>query len=37
MRWTKEQRAFAVEVYFSDGRSIVATQRAFRVHFNIAA
>jgi hypothetical protein len=30
------QRAFAVEAYFSNGRSIIATQRAFRVHFNIA-
>jgi hypothetical protein len=37
MRWTKEQRAFAVEAYFSNGRSIITTQRAFRAHFNIAA
>lgn len=36
MYWTKEQRAFAVEAYFSNGHSIVATQRAFRTHFNIA-
>lgn len=35
MRWTNEQRAFAVEAYFSNGRSIIATQRAFRIRFNI--
>jgi hypothetical protein len=37
MRWMKEQHAFAIEAYFSNGRSIVATQRAFCAHFNIAA
>jgi hypothetical protein len=37
MRWTKEQHTFAVEAYFSNGPSIVATQRAFRAHFNNAA
>ena len=36
MEWTKLERAFAVEAYFSSGRSIFATQRAFRRHFNIA-
>ena len=36
MEWTKLERAFAVEAFFSSGRSIVATQRAFRRHFNIA-
>ncbi|XP_057675297.1 uncharacterized protein LOC130905701 isoform X2 [Corythoichthys intestinalis] len=36
MEWPKLQRAFAVEAFFSSGRSIVATQRAFRRHFNIA-
>lgn len=36
MEWTKAERAFAVETYFSNGRSIIATQRAFRTHFNIA-
>jgi hypothetical protein len=36
MEWTKVQRAFAVEAYFSNGGSIIATQRAFRVHFNNA-
>ena len=35
MRWSKEERAFAVEAYFSNGRSIIATQRAFRTRFNI--
>ncbi|KAL1497172.1 hypothetical protein ABEB36_008172 [Hypothenemus hampei] len=34
--WTRQQRAFAVEAYFSNGHSIIATQRAFRAHFNIA-
>ena len=36
MEWTKLERAFPVEVFFSSGCSIVATQRAFRRHFNIA-
>lgn len=36
MEWTKLEHAFAVEAYFSSGGSIVATQRAFRQHFNIA-
>uniref|UniRef100_A0A0K8T774 DUF4817 domain-containing protein n=1 Tax=Lygus hesperus TaxID=30085 RepID=A0A0K8T774_LYGHE len=35
MQWTGEQRAFAVETFFSNGRSFVATQRAFRAHFDI--
>ena len=35
MRWSKEERAFAVEAYFSNGRSIIATQRAFWTRFNI--
>lgn len=34
MRWTREQRAFAVEAYFSSN-SFVAVQRAFRVRFGI--
>ena len=37
MRWSKEQRAFAVETSFSNGRSIIGTQRAFRTRFNIRA
>ena len=36
IEWTKLERAFAVEAFFSSGRSIVAMQRAFRRHFNIA-
>ena len=36
MEWTKLERAFAIEAFFSSGRSIVTTQRAFRRHFNIA-
>lgn len=36
MRWNSEERAFAVEVYFSSGCSVIATQRAFRNHFNLA-
>ena len=35
MRWSKEERAFALEACFSYGRSISATQRAFRTRFNI--
>ena len=30
------ERAFAIESYFCNGRSIIATQRAFRAHYNIA-
>lgn len=36
MEWRKAQRAFAVEAYFSNGHSIIATQRAIRNRFNIA-
>ncbi|KAJ4431903.1 hypothetical protein ANN_20509 [Periplaneta americana] len=35
MEWTKMERMFAVEGYFSNGRSIIAMQCAFRTHFNI--
>lgn len=35
MLWTTEQRAFAVETYFSRGGSIVAVQRAFRLRYEI--
>ena len=35
MRWSKEERAFAVETYFSNDRSIIATQLVFRTQFNI--
>jgi len=30
MRWNSEERAFSIEAYFSNGRSVIATQRAFR-------
>ena len=30
MRWNSEERAFAVEAYFSSGCSVIATQHAFR-------
>ena len=33
--WSKEQRAFAVETYFSQSHSIVAVQRAFRTRYQI--
>jgi hypothetical protein len=36
MRWSNEQRAFAVEAYFSNGGSVVSTQCGFRSRFNIA-
>ncbi|CAG9585143.1 unnamed protein product [Danaus chrysippus] len=35
MLWFREQRAFAVESFFSNGRSLVTTQRAFRARFEI--
>ena len=35
MLWSREQRAFTVEAYFSNGHSIIAVQRAFRRHFDI--
>ena len=34
MRWSNEQRAFAIEAYFLNGK---LTQRAFRNRFNIAS
>ncbi|QQP51582.1 Transposable element Tc3 transposase [Caligus rogercresseyi] len=36
MRWNREERAFAVEAYFSNHQSVIATQRSFRTHFNVA-
>ncbi|QQP36058.1 Transposable element Tc3 transposase, partial [Caligus rogercresseyi] len=36
MRWSSEERAFAVEAYFSIRQSVVATQRAFQNRFNVA-
>lgn len=35
MLWSREQRAFAVESFFCNGHSVVATQRAFRARFEI--
>jgi len=35
MVWSNEQRAFAVETYFSQSHSIVAVQRAFRTRYHI--
>ena len=35
MVWSNEQRAFAVEIYFSQSHSIVAVQRAFRTRYQI--
>ncbi|QQP50071.1 Transposable element Tc3 transposase, partial [Caligus rogercresseyi] len=36
MRWSIEERAFAVEAYFSNRQSVVANQRAFQNRFKIA-
>ena len=36
MHWNSEERAYAVEAYFSSGCSVIATQRAFRNRFNFA-
>lgn len=36
MRWSKEQRAFAVEAYLSNGNSVITAQRQFRNRFNLA-
>ena len=36
MRWSSGERAFAVEAYFSNRLSMIATQRAFRNRFNVA-
>jgi hypothetical protein len=35
MAWSNEQRAFAVETYFSQNKSIVAVQRALRTRYRI--
>lgn len=35
MAWSNEQRAFAVETYFSENKSIVAVQRALRTRYGI--
>ncbi|GFW47123.1 DUF4817 domain-containing protein [Trichonephila clavipes] len=35
MLWSRQQRAFAVETCFSNGRSVIAMQRVFHSHFDI--
>lgn len=35
MPWSGEHRGFAMRTFLENGRSVVATQRAFRLHFNI--
>ena len=35
IRWLQEEGAFVVEAYFLNGHFIIATQRAFRIQFNI--
>ena len=35
MRWNSEERAFSVEAYFSNKKSVILTQRAFRSRFNV--
>jgi len=35
MVWSNEQRAFAVQTYFSQSHSIVAVERAFRTRYQI--
>ncbi|GFW97780.1 hypothetical protein TNCV_1425431 [Trichonephila clavipes] len=34
MLWSRQQHAIAGETYFSNGRSVIAVQRAFRRHFD---
>jgi len=36
MVWSGKQRGFAVRTFFENGRSFIATQRAFWLHFNLA-
>ncbi|KAG8245779.1 hypothetical protein J6590_099300 [Homalodisca vitripennis] len=35
MQWTREERSFCVEAYFSNAHSIIAAQRAFRLRFSV--
>lgn len=35
MLWTREERSFCVESYFSNNRSIIVVQRAFRFQFAV--
>ena len=34
MHWTREERSFCVEAYFSNAHSIIAVQRAFRLRYD---
>ena len=36
MRGSSEERAFTVEACFSIRQAVIATQRVFRIHFNVA-
>lgn len=36
MRWNSEKRVRTFEAYFSNGKSVIATQCAYRRHFNVA-
>ena len=36
MHWDIEERALAIEAYFPSGCSVIATQHAFRNHYNLA-
>ncbi|GFY17586.1 hypothetical protein TNCV_3519411 [Trichonephila clavipes] len=35
MLWSKQQRTFAVEAYYSNFRSVITVQRSFRRHIEI--
>ena len=35
MPWSGEHRAFVIERFIENGGSIIATQRAFRIHFGL--
>lgn len=35
MVWSGEQRGFVIRTFFESGRSFIATQRAFRLRYNI--
>ncbi|GFV53561.1 hypothetical protein TNCV_1177571 [Trichonephila clavipes] len=35
MLWSRQEYAFAMEAYFSNGRLVIAVQRAFHRHFDI--
>ena len=35
MAWSGEHRAFVIEEFVKNGKSVVATQRSFRRHFSL--